>query len=110
MQEVAEKIQSCKVLLLSKEYCPFCQKAKAVLTGLQVPFEVVELMDTQKQPLVEDPEAVMDYMQKLTGGRTVPRLFIAGKFIGGCEPWLQTLRHLDHMLIRQVVLLEHASS
>ena len=86
MQEVAEKIRSCKVLLLSKEYCPFCQKAKAVLTGLQVPFEVLELVDMQKQPLVEDPEAVMDYMQKLTGGRTVPRLFIAGKFVGGCEP------------------------
>lgn len=85
VQAVEEKIKGSKVFLISKEYCPFCQKAKSVLSDLGVDVEVLELADKNKQPLVDDPAAIMDYMEKITGGRTVPRLFIAGKFVGGCE-------------------------
>jgi glutaredoxin 3 len=31
----------------------------------------------------DDGDAVQDYLQKLTGGRSVPRVFIGGQFIGG---------------------------
>ena len=44
-----------------------------------------------KRPLVKDPAAIMDYMEKITGARTVPRLFIAGKFVGGCDQVLVVL-------------------
>ena len=30
-----------------------------------------------------DGDAIQDYLLKLTGGRSVPRVFINGKFIGG---------------------------
>ena len=66
-------------------YCPFCQRAKSILSSLGVAVEVLELADMNKQPLVKDPAAIMDYMEKITGARTVPRLFIAGKFVGGCD-------------------------
>eukprot|EP00435_Cladocopium_sp_Y103_P012386 s2442_g3.t1 len=85
VQEVEEKIKGSKVFLLSKEYCPFCQRAKSILSSLGVAVEVMELADMNKQPLVKDPAAIMDYMEKITGARTVPRLFIAGKFVGGCD-------------------------
>lgn len=85
LQEVEQKVKGSKVFLVSKAYCPFCQKAKEVLSSLGVAFDLLELVDVNKQPLVDDPEAVLDYMQRITGARTVPRLFIAGKFIGGCD-------------------------
>ena len=85
VQGVEEKIKSSKVFLISKEYCPFCQKAKSILKNLGVTPEVLELADANKQPLVDNPAAIADYMEKITGARTVPRLFIAGKFVGGCD-------------------------
>ena len=30
-----------------------------------------------------DGDAIMDYLLSITGARTVPRVFIGGKFIGG---------------------------
>lgn len=31
----------------------------------------------------DDGAAIQDYMQTLTGARSVPRVFVGGKFIGG---------------------------
>ena len=56
-----------------------------MLSNLGVSFSVLELENKARQPLVEDPTAVMDYMENITGARSVPRLFIAGHFIGGCD-------------------------
>jgi glutaredoxin 3 len=73
-------------------YCPFCQRAKSILSSVGVAgLEVLELADMNKRPLVKDPAAIMDYMEKITGARTVPRLFIAGKFVGGCDQVLVVL-------------------
>ena len=74
-----------------QRYCPFCQRAKSILSSVGVAVEVLELADMNKRPLVKDPAAIMDYMEKITGARTVPRLFIAGKFVGGCDQVLVVL-------------------
>ena len=93
LQQVASSVKESKVFLVSKEYCPFCQKVKEILNSLGVAVDVLELTDVNKQPLVDDPEAILDFMQKITGARTVPRLFIGGKFIGGC----------DHLLVEKAL-------
>jgi len=31
----------------------------------------------------DDGNAIQDYLGQLTGGRSVPRVFVGGKFIGG---------------------------
>ena len=33
----------------------------------------------------DDGSDILDYMLELTGGRTVPRVFIDGEFIGGAD-------------------------
>jgi len=58
---------------------------KAALDGMGATYEVMELMDAGRQPLVDDVDAVQDYMQELTGARSVPRVFIGGKFVGGAD-------------------------
>ncbi|CAE7581453.1 Glrx [Symbiodinium pilosum] len=85
LQELENRIGQSKVFVVSKQWCPFCQRLKSVLGELGVAAEVLELEDMNKQPLVKDEAAVLDYMQRRTGARSVPRLFIAGKFIGGCD-------------------------
>ncbi|KAL3148611.1 hypothetical protein ABBQ38_014039 [Trebouxia sp. C0009 RCD-2024] len=71
-------IKSEKVVIFSKSYCPFCKKAKSALQQeLGSKFTVVELDERQ------DGDAIQDYLNQITGGRSVPRVFVSGKFIGG---------------------------
>ncbi|CAE7733266.1 Glrx [Symbiodinium sp. KB8] len=85
LQELENRITQSKVFVVSKQWCPFCQRLKSVLGDIGVAAEVLELEDMNKKPLVKDEAAVLDYMQQRTGARSVPRLFIAGKFVGGCD-------------------------
>lgn len=79
-------IRSGKICLISKSYCPYCKKA---IDGLK---------SAGYSPLVlqidnrADAEEIQDYCKELTGGRTVPRVFVNGKFIGGCDDTLKLLR------------------
>jgi len=80
---VESKIAGKKVVMFSKSYCPFCTKAKAALKKYlgdflkEEDYEVVEIENDK------DCEAIQNYLQKKTGGRSVPRVFINGKFEGG---------------------------
>lgn len=71
------------VFMISKKFCPFCKKAKAALDELGASYEVLELEGAPGQSLVDDPAAIQDYMLEKTGARSVPRVFINGKFVGG---------------------------
>lgn len=66
------------VMVFSKSYCPYCNKAKQVLSNYALKsYKVIELDER------EDGDAIQDYLGKLTGARSVPRVFIGGKCIGG---------------------------
>ena len=73
--------------MVSKTYCPFCTKAKNAITNAGGKFVVLEIEHD------ENMNAIQDYMLEKTGGRTVPRVFIDGKFVGGgneCEALLRS--------------------
>jgi glutaredoxin 3 len=73
------KIAGKKVVVYSKLGCPFCTMAKDVLKKYSLSgadYEVIEMGGT-------DCGEMQDYLLQLTGGRTVPRVFINGKCIGG---------------------------
>lgn len=63
-----------KVVVYSKDYCPFCVRAKSLLDGKGVPFE--EIMVDQ------DPELFAE-LKKKSGMMTVPQIFIDDKLVGG---------------------------
>ena len=92
LQELESRINQSKVFVVSKQWCPFCQRLKLVLAKLGVQADVLELEDMNQHPLVKDEGAVLDYMLSRTGARSVPRLFIAGKFIGGCAAFLHCVQ------------------
>jgi glutaredoxin 3 len=64
-----------KVLVYSTTNCPYCVSAKNLFQSLQVPFDEIDL--TLK------PELRMQLSEENNGWRTVPMIFIGGKFCGG---------------------------
>ena len=80
-KELVDKaIADNKVAVFSKSYCPFCTRVKDILKNAGVgDYYLLELDQTS------GGDAIQNYLQKLTGGRTVPRVFVGGEFVGGCD-------------------------
>ncbi|KAI9490432.1 glutaredoxin-1 [Zychaea mexicana] len=78
-QFVEDLIKNNKVVMFSKSYCPFCERAKKLLQKLGQDFFAMELDKDA------NGAAIQDYLQKKTGQRTVPNVFINEEHIGGCD-------------------------
>ncbi|XP_017297749.1 glutaredoxin isoform X1 [Diaphorina citri] len=76
-QFVQDLIASEKIVIFSKSYCPYCKMAKDVFQKLKVTPKTVELDHR------DDGDSIQDVLLEITGARSVPRVFVNGKFIGG---------------------------
>lgn len=63
--------------LYTTTYCPYCVKAKALLTRKGAKFEEIDVTG--------DDAARMALVEKSGGRKTVPQIFIHGQHIGGCD-------------------------
>jgi glutaredoxin 3 len=72
--------------VFSKSYCPYCIKAKQLLSSLGVPFQLFELDQR------EDGPSIQQYLAQKTGQRTVPSIFIDQQHVGGCDDLFQLHR------------------
>eukprot|EP00092_Neocalanus_flemingeri_P066873 GFUD01081535.1.p2 GENE.GFUD01081535.1~~GFUD01081535.1.p2 ORF type:complete len:111 (+),score=38.90 GFUD01081535.1:49-381(+) len=77
---VDDLITSKAVFVVSKSFCPYCRKTRGILKKYKIDPEVFEWLDIDKR---DDCEKIRKYMARLTGARSVPRVFIGGKFVGG---------------------------
>jgi glutaredoxin 3 len=79
------------VVLFVTRLCGYCHRAKALLESKGVAFEQI-MVDA-------DPEQ-RRRMQRLTGARTVPQIFIHGHHVGGCDQLyaLERAGRLDALL------------
>jgi glutaredoxin 3 len=64
-----------RVKIFSTGTCPFCEKAKNLLTRLNILYEEVRID--------QNPAALKDFSRITKGARTVPQIIIDGKCIGG---------------------------
>lgn len=82
-----------KVAIYTTNYCPYCFRAKALLRSKTVEFEEIDVTD--------DPERRAE-MERLSGRRTVPQIFINAKPIGGFDEArrLDATGELDRLLGR----------
>ncbi len=73
-------------------YCPYCVRAKALLTQKGVAFNEIQVDDK--------PELRAEMTQRSNGGRTVPQIFINNQIIGGCDDLfaLEASNQLDPLL------------
>lgn len=91
---VSRWVSENPVVVFSKTWCPFCQKAKDALGSAGADFLVVELDER------EDGDDIQAALEAKTGVRTVPRVFIGGKCIGGGD---DTVRLLEAGELAQLV-------
>ena len=80
------------VELYTKDYCPFCKRAKALLGQ-----KCVEYSETDIQV---HPELRDTMIARANGGSTVPQIFINDQHIGGCDDLfaLESAGKLDALL------------
>lgn len=68
-------MSSAKVTVYTMNYCPFCERAKALLKQKGIPFKEVLLSE-------DDDQAWAD-LEKRSGMKTMPQLFHLDQLIGG---------------------------
>lgn len=64
------------ITIYSKDYCPYCVKAKALLSSLGATFEEIDI--------THSPEIIMELVKK-SGLRTVPQIFVWDECLGGYD-------------------------
>lgn len=70
-------------MVFSKSYCPYCVKGKQALARF-VDLASADVMVWELDNAdASECAAVQDALGELTGARSVPRVFVGGKFIGG---------------------------
>ncbi|EFN72745.1 Glutaredoxin-C4 [Camponotus floridanus] len=74
---VNELIGKDSVVIFSKTHCPYCKMAKKVFESLKKPYTAIELDNR------EDGQDIQDVLNEITGARTVPRVFLNRKCLGG---------------------------
>ncbi|XP_060791472.1 glutaredoxin-1 [Neoarius graeffei] len=77
---VKAQIKGDKVVVFLKPTCSYCILAKDVLSKYSFRSGRLELIDIS---VLDNMGAIQDYLQHLTGARTVPRVFIGEECIGG---------------------------
>ncbi|OAY60820.1 hypothetical protein MANES_01G141700v8 [Manihot esculenta] len=76
---VQNVINSQRIVIFSKSYCPYCMRAKHIFSELHEQPYVVEL------DLRDDGAQIQYVLLDLVGRRTVPQVFVNGKHIGGSD-------------------------
>lgn len=66
-----------QVEIYTTRYCGFCVAAKRLLQKKHVDFNEIDVSIA--------PNRRAEMMQRSNGGRTVPQIFIGGRYVGGCD-------------------------
>jgi glutaredoxin 3 len=87
-----------QIIIYSKDICPYCTKAKALLNRKIANFSKKNIVITE---IKIDNDSKKEEMMAKSGGRmTVPQIFINNKHIGGCDDLylLDSKGELDQLL------------
>ena len=79
------------VTVYVSDWCPYCERAKGLLSQKNVVFSEIN---------VEDEPKFRDEMMARSKRRTVPQIFIGDKHIGGCDDLFELDRsgELDRLI------------
>jgi glutaredoxin 3 len=64
-----------KITVYTMNYCPYCDAAKRLLKANGMDFEEIKVG--------EDDDATWKRLEKQTGFKTMPQIFIGEEFVGG---------------------------
>lgn len=64
-------------IIFSKDYCPYCDYAKALLKEKGISYEEINISHS------DNPALVLEKIRSYTDMRTFPQIILDGKHIGG---------------------------
>ena len=67
-------VSNMKAIVWSKDHCPYCDQAKALLTSRGIQFEEHKIGDGYTKE---------DLLEAVPTARTVPQIFIDNELVGG---------------------------
>ena len=65
------------ITIYTKDYCPYCIKAKSLLVLKKIKFTEINLH--------KNPERFEEMIKKSNGAQTVPQIFSSDTYVGDCE-------------------------
>ena len=79
------------VTLYTTQWCPFCLRAKSLLTSKGVEFDEIH---------VDGNPSLRAEMVAMAGATSVPQIWIGDQYVGGCDELygLERRQQLDSML------------
>ena len=79
------------VTVYTSDWCPYCRRAKELLTGKKVAFNEIN---------VDDEPQLREEMIARSNRRTVPQIFIGDRHVGGCDDLIELDRSggLDRLI------------
>ncbi|SCG81675.1 Glutaredoxin-3 Grx3 [Proteiniborus sp. DW1] len=77
---------SKNVLIYTFETCPYCIRAKRLLSRNNIEFQEVDITNDEDK---------LNDLEKKTGVGTVPQIFVDGNFIGGCDDLYELYRNKE---------------
>ena len=84
-----------KAEIWSKTTCPWCDRAKTILTQLNIPYEefIISVgFDEKTSNPNQRYVTKADLLEKLPTAKTVPQIWVDGKHIGGCTDLEEAIR------------------
>lgn len=75
-------IKNNKVVIFSKETCPFCVKVKELFGSLNENYVAIEV------DKLNEGAGIRDYLFEKTGQKTFPNVYVKGKHLGGSDSTL----------------------
>ncbi|AIK97110.1 glutaredoxin 3 [Candidatus Odyssella acanthamoebae] len=80
------------IVIYTTRVCPYCVKAKSLLTRKGIEFQEIDVSD--------DDSLRVSMIAKAGGRRTVPQIFIGETHVGGCDDLyaLEAAGQLDALL------------
>ncbi|XP_074861249.1 thioredoxin reductase 3 [Carettochelys insculpta] len=80
-------IDSHRVTVFSKSYCPYCRKVKELFDSMGVVYYALEL------DLTDDGPNIQRVLEDMSDQRTVPNVFVNGTHVGGYDKTFQAYQN-----------------
>uniref|UniRef100_A0A8R1DEN1 Glutaredoxin domain-containing protein n=1 Tax=Caenorhabditis japonica TaxID=281687 RepID=A0A8R1DEN1_CAEJA len=80
-KKIAQEVKENAIVIYTKDGCGYCVKAKNELYEDKIHYTEKNLNTIAK--VIPNPEEYVRGLMDLTRQRTVPQIFICGKFVGG---------------------------
>lgn len=77
-----------QVVIYSKTYCPYCHKTKSLFQS-EFPALNAKVYELDQ---MKDGSEIQNALAEITGQRTVPNVWVRGKFVGGNDDTHALLR------------------